>query len=64
MAKQIEDIFLDKIREEGIVVYVYLANGIKLQGVIQEFDKTTISFGNQIVYKHAIASVVPVTGNR
>ena len=41
---------------------VYLVNGIKLQGQIESFDQFVIVLRNsvsQMVYKHAISTVVP-----
>lgn len=40
----------------------FLVNGIKLQGKIQSFDQFVILLENtvnQMVYKHAISTVVP-----
>ena len=47
---------------ERIPVAIYLVNGIKLQGQIEDFSCKTILLKNtvsQIVYKHAISTVVP-----
>ncbi|MGO2462521.1 MAG: RNA chaperone Hfq, partial [Ewingella sp.] len=41
---------------------IYLVNGIKLQGQIESFDQFVILLKNtvsQMVYKHAISTVVP-----
>jgi host factor-I protein len=46
-------------------VNIYLVNGIKLSGHIQEFNRTCIllvnleSTSSQIIYKTAISSIVP-----
>ena len=55
---------LDKILwiENSIPVSIYLVNGIKLQGQIESFDQFVILLKNtvsQMVYKHAISTVVP-----
>ena len=58
----IQDPFLNALRKEKISVSVYLVNGIKLQGVIEAFDHTSIVLRNtvnQLVNKHAISTVVP-----
>ena len=50
------------IRRELIPVSIFLVNGIKLQGKIQSFDQFVILLENtvnQMVYKHAISTVVP-----
>ena len=41
---------------------IYLVNGIKLQGQIESFDQYVVLLKNtvtQMVYKHAISTVVP-----
>jgi host factor-I protein len=43
-------------------VSIYLVSGIKLQGQIESFDQFVILLRNavsQMVYKHAISTVVP-----
>ena len=43
-------------------VSIYLVNGIKLQGQIESFDQFVVLLKNtvsQMVYKHAISTVVP-----
>ena len=47
---------------ERVPVSVYLVNGIKLQGQIESFDQFVVllrSTVSQMVYKHAISTVVP-----
>ncbi len=59
----LQDPFLNVLRKEHIPVAVYLVNGIKLQGQIESFDQYVILLKNtvtQMVYKHAISTVVPV----
>lgn len=59
----LQDPFLNSLRKEQISVSIYLVNGIKLQGFIEAFDQFSILLRNnvnQIVYKHAISTVVPV----
>ncbi|MCL7802676.1 RNA chaperone Hfq [Pasteurella multocida] len=64
MAKgqSLQDPYLNALRRERIPVSIYLANGIKLQGQIESFDQFVILLKNtvnQMVYKHAISTVVP-----
>ena len=64
MAKgqSLQDPFLNALRRERIPVSIYLVNGIKLQGQIESFDHFVILLKNtvsQMVYKHAISTVVP-----
>ncbi|EED30682.1 RNA chaperone Hfq [gamma proteobacterium NOR5-3] len=50
------------MRKERVPVSIYLVNGIKLQGQIESFDQFVVLLKNtvsQMVYKHAISTVVP-----
>ena len=69
MAKgqSLQDPFLNALRRERIPVSIYLVNGIKLQGQIESFDQFVILLKNtvnQMVYKHAISTVVPARNPR
>ena len=60
----LQDNFLNQVRKEGIVVTVYLVSGVQLKGIVRGFDSFTILLETpgkpaQLVYKHAMASVVP-----
>ena len=58
----LQDPFLNALRKERIPVSVYLVNGIKLQGQIESFDQFVVVLRNtvnQMIYKHAISTVVP-----
>lgn len=58
----LQDPFLNALRKERIAVSIFLVNGIKLQGQIESFDQFVILLKNtvsQLVYKHAISTVVP-----
>ena len=59
----LQDPFLNALRKERIPVAVYLVNGIKLQGNVDSFDQFVIVLRNnsvnQMVYKHAISTIVP-----
>ena len=64
MAKgqSLQDPYLNALRRERIPVSIYLVNGIKLKGQIESFDQFVILLKNtvnQMVYKHAISTVVP-----
>ena len=53
--------------QEQVPVSVYLVNGIKLQGTIDSFDQFVVLLKNsvnQMVYKHAISTVVPTKNVR
>ncbi len=58
----LQDPFLNALRKEKVPVSIYLVNGIKLQGQIDSFDQFVVLLRNsvsQMVYKHAISTVVP-----
>ena len=58
----LQEPFLNALRKEKIPVAIYLVNGIKLQGQIDSFDQYVIILRNtinQMVYKHAISTIVP-----
>lgn len=58
----LQDPFLNLLRKEQVQVSIYLVNGIKLQGQIDSFDQYVVLLRNsvtQMVYKHAISTVVP-----
>lgn len=59
---QLQDPFLNALRKEKVPVSIYLVNGIKLQGLVESFDQFVVLLKNsvsQMVYKHAISTVVP-----
>jgi host factor-I protein len=58
----LQDPFLNALRKERVPVSIYLVNGIKLQGQVESFDQFVVLLKNsvnQMVYKHAISTVVP-----
>ena len=58
----LQDPFLNPLRKEKVPVSIYLVNGIKLQGTVDSFDQFVVLLNNsvsQMVYKHAISTVVP-----
>ncbi len=58
----LQDPFLNALRREHVQVYIYLVNGIKLQGQIESFDQYVVLLRGtvtQMVYKHAISTIVP-----
>jgi host factor-I protein len=60
--QSLQDPFLNALRREKVPVSIYLVNGIKLQGQIDSFDQFVVLLKNsvsQLVYKHAISTVVP-----
>ncbi len=58
----LQEPFLNLLRKERIPVAIFLVNGIKLQGQIESFDQFVVVLKNsvsQMIYKHAISTVVP-----
>ena len=58
----LQDPFLNTLRKEKVPVSIFLVNGIKLQGQIDSFDQFVVLLKNsvnQMVYKHAISTIVP-----
>jgi host factor-I protein len=53
--QMLQDPFLNALRKEHVAVSIYLVNGIKLQGHVILLKNTV----TQMVYKHAISTIVP-----
>jgi host factor-I protein len=57
--------FLHDLRESKTPVAIFLVNGIRLQGQIDFFDTYVVAVKStvtQLVYKHAISTIVPAGG--
>ena len=61
----LQDSFLNHVRKENLTVTIYLVNGFQLRGLVRGFDNFTIIIENdgkqQLVYKHAVSTISPVT---
>lgn len=59
----LQDSFLNHVRKEKITITVFLNNGFKLTGTVIGFDNYVVFIeterGQQLVYKHAITSILP-----
>lgn len=65
--QSLQDPYLNALRKERVPVSVFLVNGIKLQGQIESFDNFVVLLKNsvsQMIYKHAISTVVPARNVR
>ena len=65
--QSLQEPFLNALRKEKVPVSIFLVNGIKLQGQIESFDQFVVLLKNsvsQMVYKHAISTVVPARNVR
>ena len=62
--QNLQDLFLNQARKEKLAVTMFLMNGFQLRGVIRGFDGFTVILDSdgkqQMIYKHAISTVVPV----
>ena len=62
--QNLQDLFLNQARKERLAVTMFLMNGFQLRGVIRGFDGFTVILDSdgkqQMIYKHAISTVVPV----
>ena len=63
MSQNVQDDFLNNIRQNKISVTVFLVNGVKLQGLITWFDSFSLLLRRdghtQLIYKHAISTIMP-----
>ena len=65
MQANLQDLFLNQVRKENVGVMIYLIGGVQLRGNVRGFDSFTILLDTpgkpvQLVYKHAITSIVPM----
>ena len=60
----LQDTFLNQLRKTKAPVTLFLVNGVKLQGIVTWFDSFSVLLRrdnhSQLVYKHAISTVMPV----
>lgn len=60
--QNLQDSFLNALRREKMPVTIFLTNGVRLKGTIKGFDNFVVLLkdaNEQLVYKHAISTVVP-----
>tara|TARA_B100000614_G_scaffold89475_1_gene81059 strand:+ start:194 stop:412 length:219 start_codon:yes stop_codon:yes gene_type:complete len=59
-----EENFINNLVNNSKHVTVFLISGIKLEGIISSFDSNTLTLKGsnniQLVYKHAISTILPV----
>lgn len=62
-AENYQDQVLNELRRERQVVTVFLMNGFQMKGVITGFDSFVVLLisenKQQMIYKHAISTLVP-----
>ena len=61
--ENVQNVFLNHIRKQKSPVTIFLVNGVKLQGIVTWFDNFSVLLRRdghtQLVYKHAISTVMP-----
>jgi host factor-I protein len=60
--QSLQDNFLNQLRKEKMPVVIYLTNGVRLRGVVKGFDNFVILLKEstqQLIYKHAVSTIVP-----
>ena len=59
----LQDLFLLRARREKMPVTMFLMNGFQMRGIITGFDAFVVVLDSegrqQIIYKHAISTIVP-----
>lgn len=60
----LQDVFLNQVRKERIGVTIFLTNGFQFKGLVKGFDNFIVILESegkqQLVYKHAISTIIPV----
>lgn len=63
MQKNIQDLFLSRLRRSQTAVTMFLMNGFQLRGTIAGFDQFVVVLMSdqkqQVIYKHAISTITP-----
>ena len=63
-AQNVQDVFLRHLRARKMPVTVFLMNGVKLQGIIDSFDRFSVVLRrdrhSQLVYKSTISTIMPM----
>lgn len=59
----LQDVFLNQCRKEHVFVTIYLTNGFQFKGAVKGFDNYIVILDvegkQQLVYKHAISTIIP-----
>lgn len=63
MQKNIQELFLSRLRRNKTTVTMFLMNGFQLRGTIAGFDPFVVVLMSdqkqQVIYKHAISTITP-----
>lgn len=61
--QNLQDGFLNRVRQEKAPVTMFLMNGFQMRGVVRGFDSFVVVLETdgkqQMIYKHAISTVSP-----
>ena len=61
--QNLQDTFLNQMRRDRAVITVFLMNRFQFRGVVKGFDAFTVVLDTdgkqQLIYKHAISTLVP-----
>ena len=61
--QNLQDNFLNQLRRDRLTVTMFLMNGFQLHGIVKGFDGFTVILDSdgkqQLIYKHAISTIVP-----
>lgn len=61
--QNLQDGFLNRVRQEKVPVTMFLMNGFQMRGVVRGFDSFVVILETdgkqQMIYKHAISTVSP-----
>ena len=61
--QNLQDLFLNQARHERSQITMFLMNGFQLHGIVRGFDNFAVVLESdgkqQLIYKHAISTVVP-----
>lgn len=59
----LQDVFLNHLRQHKILTTIFLTSGVKLQGIVTGFDHFSVALrresSSQLIYKHAISTIMP-----
>ena len=62
--ENLQDLILNEVRKEHVPVTLFLMNGFQMKGIITGFDSFIVVLSSegkqQMIYKHAISTLVPL----
>ena len=61
--QNLQDGFLNRVRQEKVPVTMFLMNGFQMRGVVRGFDSFVVILETdgkqQMIYKHAVSTITP-----